>query len=123
MAGGFFRQSSAFVFERVEANRALVARLGNPGGEVGEARYQQATARIRRTRPAYEAYDEAQKAFKERMPGGPVQGQRGDPDRAGRGAVLRPARGEIRAARDDDKAALKDLDRAVALNPITSALC
>ena len=90
MAGGFFA-SHPPSRERVEANRALVAQLGNPGGEVGEARYQQATTGSA-TRPAYEAFDEAQKAFKKRMPGGPVQGQRGDPDRAGRGAVLRPAR-------------------------------
>jgi len=103
--------------ERVEANRALVARLGNPGGEVGEARYQQATARIRRTRPAYEAYDEAQKAFKEKDARRALskvnEAIRIEPDEA----LFYGLRGEIKAARDDDKAALKDLDRAVALNP------
>ena len=103
--------------ERVAANRKLVAELGNPGGEVGAARYQRAIARIKRTQPAYEAYDEARQAL-----------HKGDLDRAGvkinRAIEIEPdeaaflsLRGEIKAARDNPQAALHDLDRAVALNP------
>ena len=33
--------------ERVAANRALVAQLGNPGGEIGKAPYQKAIARLK----------------------------------------------------------------------------
>ncbi len=102
---------------RVAANRALVAELGNPGGEIGEARYQQAIARIKRTKPAYEAYDEAREALK-----------KGDLRTAGvkinRAIAIEPdeaafysLRGEIKAARKNPEEALRDLDRAVALNP------
>ena len=48
--------------ERVQNNRELVAQLRAEGyteGELGEQRYQQRTARLRETQPAYEAFDEA----------------------------------------------------------------
>jgi predicted Zn-dependent protease len=103
--------------ERVEANRALVRELGGPGGEVGEARYQQAIARLKRNRPAYEAYDEAQKAAKE----GDLKTALRKVDEAIRiepdEAAFYSLRGEIRTAQKDGKGALRDLDRAVALNP------
>lgn len=47
--------------ERVQNNRELVAQLRTEGftnGELGEQRYQQRTARLRETQPAYEAFDE-----------------------------------------------------------------
>jgi len=50
--------------ERVQNNRALVAQLraeGISGGDLGEARYQQATAFLRETKPAYDALDEAER--------------------------------------------------------------
>lgn len=49
--------------ERVQNNRALVAELraeGISGGEVGQERYQQATQFLRDTKPAYDAFDEAE---------------------------------------------------------------
>jgi predicted Zn-dependent protease len=49
--------------ERVQNNRQLVSQLRSEGytnGELGEQRYQQRTARLRETQPAYEAFDEAQ---------------------------------------------------------------
>lgn len=49
--------------ERVLNNKEDAARL-TAGGETGEARYQQKMARLMKTRPAYEAYDEARKAAK-----------------------------------------------------------
>jgi predicted Zn-dependent protease len=54
--------------ERVQNNRALVAQLraeGIAGGELGEERYRAATAFLRETRPAYEAFDEAEKLIAE----------------------------------------------------------
>ena len=48
--------------ERVEANRRHAATLPK-GGIRGTARYQQVMRRLTETKPAYEAYDEATKAF------------------------------------------------------------
>ncbi len=103
--------------ERVADNRRILAELGNPGGEVGEVRYQQAIARLKRSRPAYEAYDEAQQAAEK----GDLktalvkvnEAIRIEPDEAS----FYSLRGEIKGAQKDGAGALKDLDRAVALNP------
>ncbi|HEY0963980.1 MAG TPA: M48 family metalloprotease [Pseudomonadales bacterium] len=55
--------------ERVDNNRALVAELqpeiAGRDLELGELRYQQATARLRETKPAYDLFDEAEKAIAE----------------------------------------------------------
>jgi len=103
--------------ERVAANRRLLIELGNPGGEVGEARYQQAIARLKRNRPAYEAYDEAKAAAEKGAWSAALakvnEAIRIEPDEA----TFYSLRGEIKAAQKDDKAALRDLDRAVTLNP------
>jgi predicted Zn-dependent protease len=48
--------------ERVENNRIEAARLAVANGVVGRERYQQAIARLKRNRPAYEAYDKAREA-------------------------------------------------------------
>ena len=47
---------------RVNANIATAMRLGS-GGTSGEARYQRVMARIKRTQPAYEKFESAQKAY------------------------------------------------------------
>jgi predicted Zn-dependent protease len=102
---------------RVEANRAELARLGNPGGEVGEDRYQKAIARLKRSKPAYAAYDEARAAAER----GDLNGALAKLDKAIRiepqEAAFYSLRGEIKSAQKNGRAALKDLDRAVALNP------
>ena len=49
--------------ERVQNNRVLVAQLraeGISGGELGIERYQEATRFLRETKPAYDAFDEAE---------------------------------------------------------------
>lgn len=54
--------------ERVQNNRVLVAQLrseGITGGDLGVERYQQATAFLHRTKPAYDAFDEAEKLISE----------------------------------------------------------
>lgn len=51
--------------ERVAANKATLAKLG-AGGEMGKEIYAQKTAKLRATRGAYKAYDEAVKALGEK---------------------------------------------------------
>ena len=53
--------------ERVDNNRKTARKLPE-GGETGRERYQQKTAYLRRVQPAYEAYDEAQKALADDKP-------------------------------------------------------
>jgi predicted Zn-dependent protease len=103
--------------ERVENNRKLVAQLGNPGGKRGEAAYRQATARLVRTKPAYDAYAEARAAFEKKRHEQAItlvdKAIRIEPDEA----LFHALRGEIEEARGNDRAALQDYDRALALNP------
>lgn len=103
--------------KRVAANRALVAELGNPGGEVGKSRYQKAIAHLEQTKPAYKAFDEAAVAFKEGKRETALkkvnQAIRAEPKEA----LFYSLRGEIKAAQGKSKDAKKDLDRAVKLNP------
>lgn len=51
--------------ERVAANKATLAKLG-AGGEMGKEIYAQKTAKLRASRGAYKAYDEAVKALSEK---------------------------------------------------------
>ena len=103
--------------ERVAANRALLEQMGNPGGEIGRDVYQRQISRLKRTRPAYEAYDEARKALANNDLGTALrkvnEAIRIEPEEA----AFFGLRGEIRTAQKDTRAALRDLDRAVALNP------
>jgi predicted Zn-dependent protease len=103
--------------ERVVANRALLAQMGTPGGEINEARYQRKIARLKRNQPAYGAYDEARKALKKDDLTTALrkvkEAIRIEPDEA----TFYGLRGEIRTAQNRPKEALRDLDRAVALNP------
>ncbi len=50
--------------ERVEKNRRFARELGGGKGRVGEAEYRRATARLRRDKPAYDAYDKGRKLLK-----------------------------------------------------------
>ena len=51
--------------ERLANNEKLVAEL-NTSGEIGRERYQQNMRRLLRTEPAYDAYEDAKKAFAEK---------------------------------------------------------
>jgi predicted Zn-dependent protease len=103
--------------ERVRANRRLVEELGAPGGEIGRERYQRAIARLKRTEPAYAAYDEAREALADDKLSSALRlvdkAIAIEPDEA----AFYTLRGEIRERRGDEAGALSDLDRAVALNP------
>ena len=102
---------------RVAANRAQVEKLGNPGGELGEDRYHKAIARLKVSKPAYAAYDEARTAFKK----GQLDTALAKVNKAisieAKEASFYTLRGEIELARGKHKEALQDLDLAVALNP------
>lgn len=51
--------------ERVAANKQTLKQFP-PGGELGQKRYQQKTAHIRKTKEAYETYDKGRKAFQKK---------------------------------------------------------
>lgn len=102
---------------RVAANRAQVAKMGNPGGETGEARYQRAIARLKRNKPAYEAFDDAKKAVKDDKLSLALRKVNEAIRIEPKEAAFYSLRGEIKAAQKDKRGARKDLDRAVALNP------
>lgn len=102
---------------RVIANRQQVAEMGNPGGEVGQARYQRAIARLKRTKPAYDAFDEAQRLAKDNRLDAALNKVNSALRIEPKEAAFYSLRGEIRAAQKDKRGARKDLDRAVALNP------
>ena len=102
---------------RVQANRRQVAEMGNPGGEIGRERYQRAIARLKRNKPAYEAFDEAQKAAKEDRLSLALRKVNEAIRIEPKEAAFYSLRGEIKAAQKDPRAARKDLDRAVSLNP------
>jgi len=103
--------------ERVANNRKLFAELGKPGGELGEQRYRKAIARLVRTKPAYEAYDKARLAFKEKQ----FDKALALVDKAikveSQEAAFHTLRGEIHAAKGNHKTALRSYDKAMGLNP------
>jgi predicted Zn-dependent protease len=49
--------------DRVNANRSTVAELGDPGGDLGEGRYQAAIKFLKENSYAYQSFDEAQTLF------------------------------------------------------------
>ena len=103
--------------ERVENNSRLVARLGNPGGEIGRERYRKAMARLIRTKPAYEAYDDAKVAFEKKQHDKAMslvdKAIRIEPKEA----LFHTLRGEIQEAKGNNQQALDSYNRAMKLNP------
>lgn len=101
--------------ERVEANRVTARKL--PGDYRGREAYQKATARLRKTLPAYEAHDEGRallekEQYKEALAKA-NQAIRIEPDEA----LFYALRGEAHKGLGSDRQALADFDKAVALNP------
>ena len=103
--------------ERVENNRRTLVEMNDPGGEIGRERYRSRIGELLRTRPAYEAYDDAVAAHKK---GDERQALRLldkaleiEPDEG----LFHGLRGEILAAQGKQAEAGRALDRAIALNP------
>lgn len=101
--------------ERLANNQKLVAEL-NVGGEVGRERYQNTMSRLIQSKPAYEAYDKAKKAF-------------ADKDYAGARALVRRAiniepneghfhsmLGDMELEASNPRAALSHYDNAIRAN-------
>ncbi len=102
--------------ERVQNNIELLASLPK-GGDLGVARYRTKTARLTRTKPAYEAYDEGREAL-----------AKGDRAKAGRLAqqaiALEPKEahfygllGDVEQKNKRLKPAMLQYDKAIQLNP------
>lgn len=102
--------------ERVAQNRKTVAKMAAKGGELGEKRFRNAIARLKKTRPAYKALDDGRVAL-----------SKGDTRRAeslaskairieSREAAFYGLRGEAKAKAGNHRAALADYDRALRLD-------
>ncbi|ABC31637.1 putative Zn-dependent protease [Hahella chejuensis KCTC 2396] len=102
--------------ERVEENRRTALTLPQSNYR-GEDAFMRATARLRKTVPAYDAYDKGVKALKA-----------GDDDKAlqlanqaikleSEEAMFYSLRGDIYKKQNKESAALKEYDKAVSLNP------
>ena len=103
--------------ERVANNGHELEILHAPGGELGRDPYRRATAHLRRTEPAYQAYAQALQAL-----------QKDELDKAAalldkaigiepKEALFHVARAGLEQRRGHKESAARDYDRAVALNP------
>lgn len=101
--------------ERVENNRKTAADL-SAGGDMGRERYQQKTAYLRRVKPAYDAYDEAGQALREKD----LELAQKKLDRAlavePREALFMAMQGDILIQEERPKVALTWYDRAIRAN-------
>lgn len=102
--------------ERVENNRAEVARIG-AGGEIGKQRYLEKTAYLRKTKAAYGAHDKGRKALAEKDTQTAM--------RLAKKAIATEARegqfyallGDVQYTQSRFQDALNNYDRAVKYNP------
>jgi predicted Zn-dependent protease len=103
--------------ERVDNNRVEARRLGVANGVVGRERYQQAIARLKRNRPAYEAYDTAREAIAEDRRKAALElvekALRIEPEES----LFHGLRGDLLAAAGNKREARASYDRALELNP------
>lgn len=103
--------------ERVEANQALVNKLGAPGGYRGEQVYEKKLAYLRSKQPAYDAQDKALELARADNLDGALQklneAIRIEPNEASFYAL----RGQILSEQGKDQEALKNFDKAVSLYP------
>jgi predicted Zn-dependent protease len=101
--------------ERVNNNQETVRKLP-VGGELGEKRYRRAVAYLRKTKPAYDAYDEGRKALSkgnsQKAEALAAKALRIEP----REALFYGLRGDTRAKRKNYRKALSDFNRAVQLD-------
>lgn len=102
--------------ERVHNNELRLADLPQ-GGVVGVKAYQQHTAHLMQTRPAYEAYDKAEKAWKEgdraRAQSLLTQAIRGEPKES----RFYDLQGDMAQERGQTAAASTAYNKAISLNP------
>ncbi len=103
--------------ERVENNKVTARRRGVKGGKVGREPYQQAIAHLKKTKPAYDAYEEGVSRLKaadlEEARRLATRALKTEPREARFHALL----GDADFARKDYKKALEHYDRALAQDP------
>ena len=101
--------------ERVANNQALLAEIG-AGGKVERERYQAATARLRRSAPAYAAFEKGQKALADGKLAEAEQHAREAIRLEPREAMFQSLLGDIAQKRGDGRASLAAYDQAIRLN-------
>lgn len=102
--------------DRVDANRARLAELP-VGGERGEQRYREATARIRTTAGAYDRADQGREALSAGDPGAALAAAEAALQAEPREARFHVLRGEALVALGRDAAARDAFDRSIELYP------
>ena len=102
--------------ERVENNQKTAAGLP-AGGDMGVERYQSKTAYLRRVQPAYEAYDEANKALKEDNMALAQEKLNTAMSIEPRESLFHDLQGDIHALNKDHAKALKSYEKAIRANP------
>lgn len=102
--------------ERVERNRQLLSELP-AGGKIGRDDYQQRTAELRRTQPAYDAHDRGRKALAEGKLDVALQEAKTALASEPREAQFHALRGDVRSAQKKWNEAVINYDRAVERNP------
>jgi predicted Zn-dependent protease len=102
--------------ERVENNRKTAENLP-PGGEMGQQRYRQKTAYLKRVQPAYDAYDLAKKAVTD----GKMELARENLNKAlaiePRESLFHDLQGDIHALNKHSDRALASYQKAIRANP------
>lgn len=102
--------------ERVENNKKTASSLPG-GGETGIETYRSRTAYLRRLQPAYEAYDEANKALKEDKISLAQEKLNTALSLEPRESLFHDLQGDIYALNKDHRRALKSYEKAISLNP------
>ena len=101
--------------QRVQANIATAAKLPK-GGDLGEARYKRAMARMRKAQPAYKKFDDAKKAIKAGNKKQAIslinQAIRIEPNEA----LFHSALGDFEMENNNPRGAKRYYDRAISLN-------
>lgn len=100
--------------ERVALNRQTAEELGRHSGELGEQRYQQALARLRRAEPAYAAYKQGTEALGKKQPDQALSFARKAIAIEPAEALFHALEGDALAERGRNREAMAAYDRAVA---------
>jgi predicted Zn-dependent protease len=101
--------------ERLDNNRRAAKKLP-PGGETGRERYQQKMAYLRRVQPAYDAFEEANKAVNEEQLPLAQEKLNQALSLEPRESLFHALQGDIHALNDKPKTAIKSYSRAIEAN-------
>jgi tetratricopeptide (TPR) repeat protein len=102
--------------ERVEANRKTAQALGN-SGRMGAEEYQARIAHLKKTKPAYDAYEKGQQALKEKKTDEALKLANQAIEIEPREALFYSLQGEAWKAKGDKDKAEESFSKAVEYNP------